>query len=248
MKKLLKELLALLIVVIIAAGVIFLFTRNIQTSYDTFTGNVHKIPINISSPAYGQILTLPVTEGATVTKKQVLATVQILSPNFTPSTSSNLYSVSGNVLSLQSPVDGTVGSVTLAPNSTVGGTQPFIQIYTLSNLEIQILLPQGKDITDYSAFFASSTPNSRRFPLHILGRIPTDVISNIPATTAVYRAKCQEVSDRGTKEARIIAVAFLAVLARRSREVLSQYEQARICSGLLFRPLSFLVSIKRTEH
>ncbi len=195
MKKLLKELLTLLIVSIVAAGLIFLFTRNIQTSYETFTGNVHKIPINISSPVYGQILTLPVAEGATVQEGQVLATVQILATNFTPSRSSNLYSMSGNILSLRSPVDGTVGSITLAPQSTVGGTQPFIQIYTLSNLEIQILLPQGKDITDYSAFFASSTPNSSRFPLQILGQVPTDVLSNIPATTTVYRATCQRVTN-----------------------------------------------------
>jgi hypothetical protein len=171
MKKLLKELLTLLIVSIVAAG------------------------LNISSPVYGQILTLPVAEGATVKEGQVLATVQILGPNFTPSTSSNLYSVSGNILSLQSPVDGTVGSVTLAPQSTVGGTQPFIQIYTLSNLEIQILLPQGKDITNYSAFFALSRPNSSRFPLQILGQVPTDVLSNIPATTTVYRATCRRVTD-----------------------------------------------------
>jgi hypothetical protein len=195
MKKLLKELLALLLVGIVAAGLIFLFTRNLQTSYDTFTGNVHKIPINISSPTYGQIISLPVSEGATVKEGQVLATVQILSSNFTPSQSSNLYSVSGNILTLMSPADGIVGSVSLAPQSTVGGTQPFIQIYTLSNLEILVLLPDGKDISNYSALFASSTPNSQRFRLHILGRIPTDLLSNIPATTTVYRATCQKAAE-----------------------------------------------------
>jgi multidrug efflux pump subunit AcrA (membrane-fusion protein) len=197
MKRLLKEFIALVLVIIVAAGLIFLFTLNKQVTYDSFTGNIHKVPINLSSPVYGQIQTLPVTEGTTVTKGQELATVQILNTNSSTllSPSSNLYSVQGNVVRLRSPVNGIVGSVTLAPQSTVAASQTILQIYTLSNLQLQIILPQGNSISSYSAFFASLQPNNKMIPLKILGQVPTDVLGNVQATTTVYRATCQLVSD-----------------------------------------------------
>jgi hypothetical protein len=191
MKRLLKEFIALVLVIIVAAGLIFLFTLNKQVTYDSFTGNIHKVPINLSSPVYGQIQTLPVTKG------QELATVQILNTNSSTllSPSSNLYSVQGNVVRLRSPVNGIVGSVTLAPQSTVAASQTILQIYTLSNLQLQIILPQGNSISSYSAFFASLQPNNKMIPLKILGQVPTDVLGNVQATTTVYRATCQLVSD-----------------------------------------------------
>jgi hypothetical protein len=197
MKKFLKELIAFVCALLIAAVIIFLFTQNLvnKTNYDTFTGNVNKVPIDISSPAYGQILTLPFTEGAMVTKGQTLATIQILASNFTLPPSSGLYLVSKNVLSIQSPADGIVGKVALAPQSTIGGNAMFMQIYTLENTDIQILLPQGKDLSGYAAFYASNMPNGSKYPLQVLGQIPTDVVSNISPTMSVYRAKCQNVTD-----------------------------------------------------
>jgi hypothetical protein len=197
MKRLLKEFIALVVVIIVAAGLIFLFTLNKQVTYDTFTGNIYKVPVTISSPVYGQILALPVTEGTAVTKGQELASIQMLSSNSDPllSSSRNLYSVKGHVVHLQSPVDGIVGSVTLASESTVAGSQTILQIYTLSNLQIQILLPQGNSVSNYSTFFAVNPSNSRKLPLKILGQIPTDVLGNVQTTTSVYRATCQSVSD-----------------------------------------------------
>jgi hypothetical protein len=194
-KKLLKELIALVCALCVAAALIFLYTLNLgQTNYDTFVGKVNKLPIVISSPVYGEILTMPVTEGAIVTKGKLLATIQILAPHFTLPASNDLFQVYQNILSVQSPADGIVGKVTLAPLSTIESAGSLMQIYTAGNTEIQILLPQGKDMSDYEAFYAATTQNGPKYPLQVLGQVPTDVVSDIPQTTTVYRAKCQQVT------------------------------------------------------
>src|SRR2546428_6257003 len=197
MKKIVIEIITFLCALLIAAALIFTLIQNVsgQSSYDTFTGNVNKVPITISSPVYGQILTLPFTEGATVTKGQILATIQILGPHFTLPASSNLFHVKGNILTVQSPGNGIVGKVALSPQSTIRSTDTLMQIYTVDNTEIQILLPQGKDMSSYTAFYASNTPNGTKYPFQVLGQVPTDVVSTIPMTTMVYRAKCQQVTD-----------------------------------------------------
>jgi hypothetical protein len=198
MKKILKELVAVVGALLVAAALIFAFTQYVsvsKTDYETFVGNVNKVPIDISSPAYGEVLTLPFTEGAVVRQGQTLATIQILVPHFTPPNTSELFYMNGNVLSIQSPSDGIVGKIALAPQSTIGGTATLMQIYTVGNTEIQILLPQGKAMSSYKAFYASTTPDGPRFPLQVLSQVPTDIVSNIAPTTTVYRAKCQRVAD-----------------------------------------------------
>ena len=195
MRKVLKEVLAILCTLLIAAVLIFFFTLNIgQNTYDTFTGYVSKVPLTITSPVYGQILTLPVKEGNTVTKGQTLATVEILNPDTIPAPS-GLYHVQGKILSIQSPSNGVVGQIALAPLSTIAGAGTLMQIYTEDNMEIQILIPQGYDIGSYTGFSGSNTPGGQRYSLHVIGQIPANVISNIAVTTTVYRATCQGTSD-----------------------------------------------------
>src|SRR5712692_6707285 len=121
MRKVLIEALAILCTLLVAAVLIFFFTLNIgQNNYDTFTGYVSKVPLTITSPVYGQILTLPVKEGNTVTKGQTLATVEILNTDTIPAPS-DLYQVQGKKLSIQSPSNGVVGQIALAPLSTIAG-------------------------------------------------------------------------------------------------------------------------------
>jgi len=195
MKRFLIEVIAILCTLLVAAGLIFLFTQNIgQNYYDTFTGYVSKAPLTVTSPVYGQILTLPVKEGDTVTKGQTLATIEILNPDTIPAPS-NLYQVHGNILSIQSPSSGVIGQIALAPLSTIAGAGTLMQIYTADNTEIQMLIPQGYNIRSYTGFSGSNTADGRHYPLHVVGQIPANVISNIPVTTTVYRATCQQISD-----------------------------------------------------
>ena len=191
----LKEVIAIICVLFVAALLIFFFTQNIgQNNYDTFTGYVNKTPLTITSPVYGQILTLPVTEGSMVTKGQTLATIEILNPDTIPAPS-NLYHVQGKILSIQSPASGVIGQIALAPLSTIAGAGTLMQIYAVDNTQIQLLIPQGYDIHSYSGFSASNTADGRRYPLQVIGQIPANVLSNIPITTTVYRATCQRISD-----------------------------------------------------
>lgn len=195
MKKILIEVIAIVCTLLFAVVLIFFFTQNIgQNNYDTFTGNVSKVPLTITSPVYGQILTLPVKEGDTVNKGQTLATIEILNPDTTP-VSSDLFHVNGKMLSIQSPSNGVIGQIALAPLSTIAGAATLMQMYTVDNTEIQMLIPQGYDIHNYTGFSASNTPDGRRYSLHVIRQIPANVISNIPVTTTVYRATCQQISD-----------------------------------------------------
>jgi hypothetical protein len=195
MRRFLIEVIAIMCALLFAAVLIFFFTQNIgQNNYDTFTGYVSKVPLTITSPVYGQILTLPVKEGDTVTKGQTLATVEILNPDTIPAPS-DLYHVQGKKLSIQSPSNGVVGQIALAPLSTIAGAGTLMQMYTAENTEIQMLIPQGYDIRSYTGFSASNTPDGRRYPLQVIRKIPANVISNIPVTTTVYRATCQQISD-----------------------------------------------------
>src|SRR5207248_9333644 len=102
MRRFLIEVIAIVCTLLVAALLIFLFTQNIgPNNYDTFIGNVSKVPLTITSPVYRQILTLPVKEGDMVTKGQTLATVEILNPDTIPAPS-GLYQVNGNTLSIRS--------------------------------------------------------------------------------------------------------------------------------------------------
>lgn len=195
MKKLLIEILAIVCTLLVAAVLIFFFTLNIgQNNYDTFTGYVSKAPLTITSPVYGQIRTLPVQEGGTVTRGQTLATIQILNPATTPA-SSDLYHVQGNILSILSPSSGVVGQIAQAPLSTIAGAGTVMQLYTPNSTQIQILVPQGYAIHNYAGISGSNTPDGNQYPLRVVRQLPANVISNIPVTTTVYQAMCLHLSD-----------------------------------------------------
>src|SRR5438105_12373787 len=119
MRKILLEVIAMMFALLFAAVLVFFFTQNIgQNNYDTFTGNVSKAPLTITSPVYGQILTLPLREGDTVAKGQTLATVEILNPNTIPAPSA-LYHVHGIMFSVQSTSIGVIGHIMLDPVSII---------------------------------------------------------------------------------------------------------------------------------
>jgi hypothetical protein len=197
MKKVFKEIIVLVCVLIVAAVVIIPIILNVaqRENYDTLNGKVEKLPINISSPAYGIILSIPVNEGSTITEGQTLATVQVLDPLFKLQDTGKLYLMQKNILTIRSPASGILGKTTVAPQSTIAPNGTFMQIYTLGNTTIHILLPEGKNISDYSAFSVPDTSGKTKYPLQVLDQIPTNVVDNVPQSTTVYRAKCVYIAD-----------------------------------------------------
>jgi hypothetical protein len=191
MKKLLKEALAILLTLGIAAGIILLLFSQNAPRYDTFAGTIAKTPINITSPVYGQILALPLHEGDHVKKGQTLAILHVLNLSALPAPSA-LYPITGTQMRILSPTDGVIGAITFATFSTVAGAQTLLLLYTTSSLEIQVLLPATATLTNYAAFYAERPPARNRYLLHIVEQIPTNVISNIDPTMSVYRATCTE--------------------------------------------------------
>ena len=192
-KKIILELVAVLITLGVAFAIIVpLFGYSIgQTTYDTFAGTIKKTPLTITSPVYGQIMSLPEHEGDSVHVGQLLAIVHMLNPASIPA-NSPLYQVNvkSMLIKIASPVDGIIGQISFAPLSTIAGAAPLMTLYTATSMEVRILLPQGNDVHAYVAFYAFQPPNGHRYLLHILGQVPTDVLPTIDPTTSVYRTAC----------------------------------------------------------
>jgi hypothetical protein len=197
MKRLMKELAALLIVLLVAGGIVLAMTRAIgaPSSFDTFTGRVDKIPLQILSPVAGQVLTLPPWEGVTVQQGQVLATIQVLDRNFRPPADSKIFKLQGDVLQVISPANGMIAKLAIAPLSVVNGNGLLLQMFTLESTQLQVLVPQGSKLGDYRAFYMAVAQNATRFPIRIEGEIPVDVVANVSPTTTVYRASCDRPLD-----------------------------------------------------
>src|SRR5258708_11262579 len=79
-----RELFVLVAVLLVAGGFVFGYTQGAQapSRYDTFPRKVDKGPLQISSPVYGPVLTLPLAEGSHVTKGQLIAPIPVLAHHF----------------------------------------------------------------------------------------------------------------------------------------------------------------------
>ena len=189
MVRVLRELVVLVVVLLVAGGLIVGYAQVASTPsrYDTFSAKVNKLPLQISSPVYGQLLTLPLAEGSQVGLGQVIATVQVLDRNFKLPSGSQLFKLQGDTLSVVSPAAGVVAKIDVAPLSTVGGGQRLVELYTLDSTDLWVLLPQGTDVATYRAFFVWPRANKPTYRIQIEGSIPTDVVGGTsprPMSTA----------------------------------------------------------------
>ena len=50
-------------------------------------------------------------------------------------------------------------------------------------------------MSGYSTFSVLDATDGKKYPLQVLGQVPTDIVNNIPATTVVYRSKCVHLAD-----------------------------------------------------
>jgi hypothetical protein len=198
MMRLMKEIAAFLCVLLVAGGTVFAITRTMPaaSTFDTFTGRVDKIPLQILSPAAGQVLTMPQWEGARIQQGDTLATVQVFDHNFKPPADSRLFKLQGDTLQIVSPASGVIGKLTIAPLSVVSGSGFLMQLFTVENTELQVLMPVKSELNAYQAFYTAATQSTARFRIRIEGVVPTDVLGgNVSPNTTVYRARCDRLSD-----------------------------------------------------
>jgi hypothetical protein len=196
MRRIIKEVAVLVGVLVVAGALILGYTQLALTParYDTFTGRVNKLPLQIASPVYGQLLTLPLTVGAQVTQGQVIATIQVLDRNFKLPADSEMFKLQGGTLSVVSPASGVVAKLNVAPLSTVGGSEKLVDLYTTDNTDVWMLMPQGTDPKTYDAYFVWLGVKKLSYRLQVEGSIPTDVVGGTSPTTNVYRARCQSMA------------------------------------------------------
>jgi pyruvate/2-oxoglutarate dehydrogenase complex dihydrolipoamide acyltransferase (E2) component len=197
MKRLIKEVAALLCVLLVAGGVVLAITRTVAapSTVDTFTGRVDKIPLQILSPVAGQVLTIPQWEGAQVQQGQVLATIQVFDRNFRPPADSRLFKLQGDTLQVISPATGVIGKLAVAPLSVVSGSGFLMHLFTVESTELEVLMPVRDELSAYRAFYMAAAQSTARFRIRIEGIVPTDVVGNVPPSTTVYRAKCDRPAD-----------------------------------------------------
>ena len=197
MPRVLKELALLTCILLLAGGAVIGVTTVVggQDTYDTFTGRVNKIPLQISSPTFGQVLSLPLTEGGQVQQGQPLARIQVIDRSFRVPQDSQLFKLDGDVLRILSPVNGLVAKMAIAPFSTVDAGQLILQLYTVDHTDLQVLMPQGRELEAYRSFYAAPGESKRRYRLRIEGTVPSESVSNVSPSTTVLRASCESAAD-----------------------------------------------------
>lgn len=192
-KRVFKELLVLVVALLVAGGIMYGYTRSVSAkpSYDVLSGEVHQIPLTVSSPIYGEILSMPYSAGSQVKKGETLATIQRLDggkialPQHT-----DLFHVQQNgQIVLVSPVDGLVSDVLYAPHSTVATAAPLLDISTAQTTQLVAFLPANATPADYSHFSVATSPTSKRLPIQLVKPLPVQVVSNVPAKTVPYLAR-----------------------------------------------------------
>ena len=192
-----RETAALLCVLLVAGGIVLAITRTVgaPSKFDTFTGRVDKIPLQILSPAAGQLLTMPQWEGARVEQGQTLATIQVFDRNFRPPADSRLFKLQGDTLQVISPATGVIGKLAIAPLSVVSGSGLLMLLFTVESTELEVLVPVKRELSAYRAFYMAVAQSTARFRIQIEGVMPIDAIGSSSPNTTVYRARCDRPTD-----------------------------------------------------
>jgi hypothetical protein len=217
MRRLLKELAALMLVLAVGGGVVLLIVRltagNAPSRYDTFQARVNTIPLQVISPAAGQVLSMPSGEGSWVAEGQVLVTIQVFDRNYRPPADSQMFKLQGDQLQIFSPASGIVGRMQIAPLSAVVGNQLLLQLLTPQSTDLQVIIPQESALSRYRDFYAATSTNAHRYPIQILGTIPNEIVVGVAPAMTVYRATCQAMADCQN----FLTVKQVAVFAELSR-------------------------------
>ncbi len=186
MHKLAKELLAVGVIVLLTLALVLVFTgvANGQGAAATFGGSVHQVPISVSSPVYGQIVALPVTEGTLVTHGQVVAVIQSLDPHVRPFSVDGMYRATGSTVEVLAPTDGIVGNLFYGEKSTIAATGAIMDLFASDSAQIWVLIPKTTDLAQYHGFSVAVTPDGQKYPIQLLRQVP--ITSPDPALRDMY--------------------------------------------------------------
>lgn len=191
-KRIVKELLVLAVALLVAGGIMYGYTQNVsaQPTYKVLAGEVDQLPLTVSSPIYGEILSLPVAVGAHVSAGETLATIQRLDgdkialPQHT-----DLFHIKQNgTIDLVSPVNGIVSDVQYAPHSTVATAAPLLDLATVQTTQLVVFLPTTDRPQDFVHFAAAASPSSTRLPIQLVKPLPVQGVNNVPQKTIPYLA------------------------------------------------------------
>lgn len=192
--RIVKEVSVLVLALLVAGGLMYGYTAfaAAKPRYDTMTGAVRHVPLAISTPVYGEIVSLPVSLGDQVKKGQTLAVISRLDngSGFTVPRHSDLYRQNSNgTIALLSPASGVVNSVLFAEHSTIATAGTLMQLSTAQATQLEVYVPTTDNLQSYQRLYASTSSNGARIPIQLVRPIPSDAAMGAPAKTTTYLAK-----------------------------------------------------------
>lgn len=175
-KRIIAELATLIVVIAVAVGLMLAFTVSASAKplYTQMAARMITLPVNVSSPVYGQIVELHVMPGQQVTKGESLAVVQMLDPQHANvPTGSRLYkALSHNRVEITSPTTGVISEVNFANLSTIGVASDLLQIFTTSDVQVQVYVPRGTNVSGFSGYYATDYAGGPKYPIKLLHQTP----------------------------------------------------------------------------
>jgi hypothetical protein len=189
----LKEIAVLFVALAVAGSIMYAFvsSRSGQPTYVTMQGSIQRLPLDVSSPIYGQIVSMPAQQGMKVQKGQALAIIQGLGPQTAPITQkSTLFrTLPGGRIEVLSPSDGLVGKVDLANGSMVAAASTFLQLYTIQATQLSVRLPADRSVGDYQGFAVAFSAHGRRYPITLTRPLPGDSASSSSSASTMMSAR-----------------------------------------------------------
>ncbi len=175
-KRIIAELAALIVVIAVAVGLMLAFTVSASAKpvYTQMAARMITLPVNVSSPVYGQIVNLRVMPGQQVTKGEALAVVQLLDPQHANvPTHSPLYkALSHNRVEITSPTTGVISQVNFANLSTIGVASNLLQIFSADDVQVQVYVPRGTNLSGFSGYYATDYAGGPKYPIKLLYQTP----------------------------------------------------------------------------
>ena len=198
--RIVKELSVLVLALLAAGGLMYGYTAYAaaQPRYDTMTGAVRHVPLAISSPVYGEIMSLPVSLGDQVKKGQTLAVISRLDngSGITVPRHSDLYRENSNgTIALLSPANGVVNNVLFAEHSTIATAGTLMQLSTTHATQLEVFVPTTDNLQSYQRLYASTSPSGTRIPIQLVRPLPSDAATSAPAKTTAYLAEVSSSSS-----------------------------------------------------
>jgi len=156
--KILKELVFFLIALLVSSVLIYFILVRLGESASNvvFDATVEKAELRIVSPVFGNIETLPVSEGQLIKKGDPIAIINVfgINSNETPNADSQMFKFDKDKMTVINPEDSIVAKKIFAENTVLKPGVDFLVLYPIKDSNVKFTLGFGN--TKLSDFYEYS--------------------------------------------------------------------------------------------